>query len=100
MTLKIDNDKYYTTIKVANECWDKTIEAIGYENITDIIEPSCGNGAFYHYSKYKPNIGYDIEPECCYNRVYRADYLTTEINYLEGRLIIENPPYGRCMNMA
>ena len=41
--MKIENDKYYTPIQIANKCWDKVIETIGKDNITDIIEPSCWN---------------------------------------------------------
>lgn len=37
---KIENDKYYTPIDLANYCWDKTLEIIGEENISEIIEPS------------------------------------------------------------
>lgn len=61
--MKIENDKYYTPIAVANKCWDKVIELIGKDNIADVIEPSCGNGAFYHYPSMKPNMGIDIAPE-------------------------------------
>lgn len=28
--MKIENDKYYTPIAVANKCWDKVIELIGF----------------------------------------------------------------------
>lgn len=97
---KIENDKYYTPVSLANHCWDKTLEVIGEENISEIIEPSCGDGAFYHYDKIIPHFGYDIEPQCNFQGVSKADYLTQDIRYLWGRLIIGNPPYGRCMNLA
>lgn len=45
--MKIENDKYYTPIKLANKCIDKVISIIGLEKITDVIEPSCGNGSFF-----------------------------------------------------
>ena len=57
---KIANDKYYTPILLANHCWDKTLEVIGEENISEVIEPSCGDGAFYHHDKMIPHIGFDI----------------------------------------
>ena len=41
----------------------KTSEIIGEENISEIIEPSVGDGAFLHYDK-KPHFAYDILPEC------------------------------------
>ena len=43
---KIYNDRYYTPISLANYCWDKVIGVIGEENISEIIEPSVGDGAF------------------------------------------------------
>lgn len=97
---KLKHDKYYTPIFLANYCWDKVLEVIGEENISEIIEPSCGDGAFYHHSYKVPHFGYDIEPQCNFRNVVKADYLTKDITYLYGRLIIGNPPYGRCMNMA
>lgn len=97
---KIENDKYYTPITLANYCWDKVLKIIGEENISEIIEPSCGDGAFYHHTTHVPHFGYDIEPQCNFRNVVKADYLTQDIKYLWGRLVIGNPPYGRCMNMA
>lgn len=102
---KIENDKYYTPVKLANYCWDKVLEVIGEENISEIIEPSVGDGSFLYHEKQSPHFAYDIEPACSskcngFTTVFRADYLQRDINYLWGRLVIGNPPYGRCMNMA
>ena len=100
--MKIENDKYYTPIAVANKCWDKVIELIGKDNIADVIEPSCGNGAFYHYPSMKPNMGIDIAPEID-NReesIITGDYLEMSIEYKKGRLVIGNPPYGSRMLLA
>lgn len=102
---KLRNDKYYTPIELANYCWDKTFEIIGEENISEIIEPSCGDGSFLHHKKHIPHFAYDIEPECenkCngFTNVIKSDYLETNIKYLWGRLIIGNPPYGRCLSLA
>ena len=97
---KIVNDKYYTPIPIANHCWNKVLEVIGEENISEVVEPSCGDGAFYHHDKMIPHIGFDIEPQCDFLGVSKADYLSQNISYLWGRLVIGNPPYGRCLNMA
>lgn len=97
---KIIDDKYYTPIAVANHCWDKVADVIGMGNISEIVEPSCGNGAFFHHPKYLPHFGYDIKPEMNQHNIIMADYLVAPICYLPGRLIIGNPPYGRCMNLA
>lgn len=91
--MKIDNDKYYTPIEIANHCWEKVDEIIGLDNITEIIEPSVGGGSFYHYHR-KPDIGYDILPECNYKGVIKGNYLSQWLDYKKGRLVIGNPPYG------
>lgn len=97
--MKINNDKYYTPIDLANYCWQKVMDIIGIDNITHIIEPSCGNGAFYHFD-VKPDMGYDIETDCDYDNIYTADYLSINIDYKQGRLIIGNPPYGSKLHLA
>ena len=92
---KIELDKYYTPVNVAKYCIDKAIEVIGADNVTDVIEPSAGNGSF---SNQIECTAYDIEPE--HEGVIQQDYLALDIDYKSGRLIIGNPPYGRCMNLA
>jgi hypothetical protein len=94
---KIENDKYYTSKELAKYCIDKTYDIIGYDNISEVIEPSAGSGNF---SLQIPTIcwAYDIEPE--HESIIKADFLEQDIKYLDGRLIIGNPPYGRCLNLA
>lgn len=91
---KINNDKYYTPIDLANYCIDRCIEVIGLDNIKDVIEPSCGNGSFFHHSILKPSFGYDILPEIEGDNIIKCDFLTYYIPYKVGRLVIGNPPYG------
>ena len=92
---KIDNDKYYTPIDLAIYCINKTYEIIGKENITEIIEPSAGNGSF---SNQLNCIAYDLYPEK--NNIIQQDFLELDLDYKQGRLIIGNPPYGRCLSLA
>ena len=100
--MKINLDKYYTPVKLANYCYDKVIELIGEENISDIVEPSVGNGSFFNHpiTKMKPIVGIDIEPEIYNEKVITYDWLEYPIEYKSGRLIIGNPPYGSRMNLA
>lgn len=87
---KIALDKYYTPDDTALRCINKTYEVIGRENITEIIEPSAGGGAF---SKQIPGcIAYDLVPE--YPGVIKQDFLKLKLPYKEGRLFIGNPPFG------
>lgn len=99
---KIANDKYYTSKELANNCWNKILKIIGEENISEIIEPACGNGSFFHHKDIQPHFAFDIETKvkCQGIIIKECDYLKEDINYLEGRLIITNPPYGRCLNLA
>lgn len=96
MSSKLELDKYYTKKEVAEHCYNKAIEVIGKENITEIVEPSAGAGAFLELDK--DMIGYDIEPE--HDRIIKADFITLPLQYKEGRLFLGNPPYGRCLNLA
>lgn len=100
--MKIDNDKYYTPIDLANYCIDKVYEVVGEENISEVIEPSVGSGNFLKHPNMLVHFAYDIEPECQSDTtvIIKDDYLTQNITYLQGRLIIGNPPYGRCLSKA
>ena len=93
---KIQNDKYYTSIELSKYCIDKTFEIIGEENITDIIEPSAGDGSFSNQMFFCT--AYDIEPE--HKDIIQQDFLQLELPYKKGRLIIGNPPYGPKMHLV
>jgi hypothetical protein len=97
MSNKINLDKYYTPLDTAKYCIHKAYQVIGSDNISDVIEPSAGNGSF---SLQIPSTcwAYDIEPE--HKSIFRQDFLKLDISYLYGRLIIGNPPFGEKMNLA
>jgi len=97
MSNKIDLDKYYTPTETAKYCIDKVYEIIGENNISEVIEPSAGNGAF---SLQIPTTcwSYDIDPE--HESIKKQDYLELDCGYLYGRLIVGNPPFGSRMNLA
>lgn len=92
---KIQNDKYYTSQKLSKYCIDKTFELIGKENITNIIEPSAGDGSFSNQLNCD---AYDIEPE--HNNIIKQDFLQLLVPYKKGRLVIGNPPYGPKMHLV
>jgi hypothetical protein len=90
--VKIKNDKYYTPTSLAKELIAKTFKVLAENDIyeiTDIIEPSAGNGSFSNQLKCT---AYDIEPEC--DGIIKADFLQEPIEYKQGRLCIGNPPFG------
>ena len=43
---KIHLDKYYTPQELADYCTKKTVEIIGIDNITELVESSAGQGVF------------------------------------------------------
>lgn len=88
--MKLQNDKYYTPPELARELIIKTLKIIHPKNITDIIEPSAGNGAFSKH--FKNCTAYDIEPEA--DGIIKQDYLKLDVPYKKGRLVIGNPPFG------
>ena len=93
---KILNDKYYTPIQLSKYCIDKTFEIIGQNNITDIIEPSAGDGSFSN--QLFCCTAYDIDPE--EDNIIKQDYLHLDLSYKQGRLVIGNPPYGTKMQLV
>lgn len=93
---KLHLDKYYTPKELAKYCIDKTFEIIGKNNISEIIEPSAGNGSFS--SQIENCIAYDIEPDN--DNIIEQDFLELNLDYKKGRLIIGNPPFGDRMNLA
>lgn len=87
---KIELDKYYTSKEIAKRCIEKTFEIIGKENISEIIEPSAGDGSFS--LQIENCIAYDIEPH--HESIKRQDFLDLKMEYQKGRLFIGNPPFG------
>jgi predicted RNA methylase len=87
---KLHLDKYYTPQELAKHCINKTYELVGIHNITEVIEPSAGNGSFSR--QIDSCIAYDIEPE--FDSIIKQDFLSLILDYKKGRLIIGNPPYG------
>ena len=87
--MKLNLDKYYTNKELAKHCIDVAFKKL--TDITEVIEPSAGNGAF---SLQIPDcIAYDLEPE--HKSIIKQDFLKLELPYKKGRLFIGNPPFGR-----
>ena len=52
-------DQFYTKPNVARKCLD-TLKLQEYDTI---IEPSAGEGVFFHIAEHENKIGYDLEPK-------------------------------------
>ena len=94
---KIHLDKYYTPQSLADYCTKKTVEIIGIDNVTELVESSAGQGVFLNsFDKFLPNTpykAYDIEPED--DRIVKQNYLELETEYKIGRVVGFNFPYGK-----
>lgn len=103
---KLHLDKYYTPRPVADHTVKMTMELIGHENISEIVETSAGAGVFIdavrdyldEHGLDIPVLAYDLEPER--DDIVQQDYLELEQYYKPGRLIIGNPPFGSRMGLA
>lgn len=99
---KLDLDQYYTSYEdmeyCVNKAWD-VIKDLGYE-VSEFLEPSAGEGVFSNYlaTSGLDVIAIDIEPKG--EDIIKADFLTYDLEYKEGRFIIGNPPYGTRLNLA
>ena len=99
---KLDLDQYYTSYEdmeyCVNKAWD-VIKDLGYE-VSEFLEPSAGEGVFSNYlaTSGLDVIAIDIEPKG--EDIIKADFLTYDLEYKEGRFIIGNPPFGVRLNLA
>ena len=94
MSKNIELDKFYTSKETAKKCID--IFKDTFKNVTQIIEPSAGNGNF---SLQIPNcIAYDLEPE--HESIIKQDFLKLDLPYKQGRAFIGNPPFGDRNNLS
>ena len=95
---KIEYDKYYTPTDVVQHVVNKTKSICG--EVSEVIEPSAGSGAFIKAlegSFETPLMFYDLYPEN--DKVFKQDFLTLDLEYKCGRLIIGNPPFGSRNNL-
>jgi len=93
---KIKNDKYYTPMWLVEYTVNKAKDIIGEENIAQFLEPSAGDGRFLDYLPSN-TLAYDLYPDN--NKIKQQDFLDLEIEYMKGRCIITNPPYGEKGNL-
>ena len=94
MSKNIELDKFYTPKETAKKCIDIFWKT--FFDVTEIIEPSAGNGSF---SLQIPNcIAYDLEPE--HESIIKQDFLELELPYKKGRAFIGNPPFGDSNNLS
>lgn len=87
------NCKYYTPQWLVKKIVSITLIVLSGVTISEIIEPSAGDGAFMKELNCLnvPVKYYDLYPE--HKDIIQQDYLKLELEYLQGRLVIGNPPF-------
>lgn len=89
MGKKSELDKFYTNPTIVDSLL-AYLDLTGYDLI---IEPSAGNGSFYHRLPPDHSIGLDIAPES--EGIQEQDWLSYEIpDSFSNVLIVGNPPFG------
>lgn len=92
----IGNEQFFTGFETAARLSRFIKSQDWFSNVTRIIEPSAGDGAWLR--ELDVDIALDIEP--MHPDVERGDYFEQDIPYQEGTLIVGNPPFGRMGNLA
>lgn len=88
------NNKYYTPQWLVKKVLTTALIILSGVTITEIIEPSAGAGAFINeIERFNiPSKYYDLYPE--HQKIIEQDYLNLKLEYLKGRMVIGNPPFG------
>jgi hypothetical protein len=96
--LKSDLDKFYTEPSLAKRLISK-FDLSKYELV---IDPCCGDGAFYSNIQHPNKIGIDILPHI--EGVIKSDFFEWNWSDIktksEGVIVISNPPFGKQGSLA
>ena len=96
--LKSDLDKFYTK----RELVQQLISNVDFSNFDLIVDPCCGDGAFYSQINHSNKIGIDILPHL--EGVITHDYLTWDYSTISTQrdkvIVISNPPFGKQGSLA
>lgn len=89
-------DQFYTKPLIAEKC----LETLNLTDYDIIIEPSAGEGVFFHMAEHENKFGYDLDPKS--NDIEKVNFLEKDLNSLKGKkvLFFGNPPFGRNSSLA
>ena len=92
-------DKFYTIPVVAERCLRRVEEFYPWATWGLVVEPSAGNGSFFHRIGTDKKIGMDILPD--HGDILTKDFFTfSPENPDEKNLVIGNPPFGKNSSLA
>ena len=93
---EIRNEQFFTQPQTAEELSNWLKNQPWFANVTEIIEPSAGDGVWLDYLPVTQ--AYDLVPKS--DKIKQADFLRTKIPYVPGSLMVGNPPFGRMGSLA
>ena len=100
-------DKFYTNPDIAQKCIDAVGNIYGWQGWSVVIEPSAGNGSFYHRIpvNFMRVVGIDIAPED--DGIMQHDFFDYDTVDIPSHIILDkpvlvigNPPFGRVSSLA
>ena len=96
---KLVNDKYYTPPEIVEKTIQILLRYFPLDQITEIIEPSAGDGAFIPGIKKlnKPYKFFDLHPE--HPDIVKQDFKDLKLPYQKGRVFLGNPPFGNASSL-
>ena len=93
---EMPEDSFFTDREIARKCFDtftRVCQDIGIQlQEYTFIEPSAGEGCFYHLLPKDRSIGLDIKPMD--PRIQKADFLSWYPKEEAKNIVIGNPPFG------
>ncbi len=96
--IKSDLDKFYTKREIVLGI----IQKIDFSEYDLLVDPCCGDGAFFSNIKFDRKIGIDISPEI--EGVISHDFLTWDFSKLgvdrSKVIVVSNPPFGKQGSLA
>jgi hypothetical protein len=100
-----EKDQFYTTYKISNYCYKKTLEVLKQLEINvdeyRFIEPSVGGCSFYSILPKEKRIGIDIESKgSLAEELIKINYLDYKPDSDKKYIVIGNPPFGLRGNLA
>lgn len=91
-------DKFYTIPSVVEECLIELGKRYNWDTWDHVLEPSAGNGSFYHRIPCTKKVGIDLSPE--HPDIIQQDFFEYGAYENGNVLVVGNPPFGRVSSLA
>lgn len=91
---QVTDEAYFTSPKLASQCFDALAAQFDLESFELLVEPSAGDGVFLDLMPEDRRIGIDLHPR--HPEIVQQDFLLWRPDFADGRvLVLGNPPFGQ-----